>query len=100
MSIYKVGIVKMEESSGNVQFFVRTIRTDLRGEPCEMALKGTLEYSCHQTKHGLSINDCIQRAVFDAGYLLRFFDAEREDLFYGRFTEQEIEYAKVQRIPR
>lgn len=100
MSTYKVGIVKMKESSGNVQFFVRAVRTDLSESPVEMALKGTLEYTCHQTRQGLSIKDCIKRAMFDSGYLLRFFDIKREDLFYANFTDEEIEYAKLQRVPR
>lgn len=98
MKTPKVLIVKMNESSGNVQFFVRAVRTDLT-DTLDQATKGVLEYQCFQTKH-MSVEECISRAVFTAGYLLRFFDLTREDLKLVRFTDEEIEYANSQRICR
>lgn len=65
----EVQIVKMRESSGNEQFFVRLSRTDK--EKGTFCIEGMLEYNCHQTKF-LDKNQCLERAWFDASYLARW----------------------------
>lgn len=66
-----VKIVKMCESSGNEQFFVRLARNDMGDDP--FSTSSILEYSCWQTiKNNLSKKECLERAWFDAGFLARF----------------------------
>lgn len=65
----EVNILKMRESSGNEQFFVRLVRNDKdSGIACN---DGVLEYACFQTKH-LSKDECLQRAWFSASFAARF----------------------------
>jgi len=64
-----VRILKMCESSGNEQFFVRLVRNDATNG--KLAHYGILEHSCWQTKH-LDKDTCLDRAWFDASYLARF----------------------------
>lgn len=65
-----VQIVKMSESSGNDQFFVRMVRNDCTNF---FSTSGQLEHSCWQTlKNKLSKEECLARAWFDAGFLARF----------------------------
>lgn len=84
----KVQITKMVESSGNIQFFSRMIRTDVKG------LVGTLEYSCHQTKHH-SKEECLSRAWFDASFLARWIGCQMENVELIRFDPDEEEYIKT-----
>lgn len=94
-NLFKVAIVRMEESSGNVQFFLRALRTDCTEFSLEKT--GVLEYSCYQTKQGLSINECIDRAVFEAQFLLRFFDLPKTSLELHMFSENNIKQARLNR---
>lgn len=65
----EVQIVKMRESSGNEQFFVRMFRTD--HDEGIFCIEGMLEYRCYQTKF-LEKEKCLERAWFDASYLARW----------------------------
>lgn len=65
-----VQIVKMRESSGNEQFFIRLSRND--GEKSAFSTSGILEHSCFQTKNNLTKEECLSRAWFTAGFLARF----------------------------
>ncbi len=73
----KTCIVRMYESSGNVQFFVRSVRTDTRE---------ILEYNCFQTKYGRTEEQCVKDALFASIFLLKFFGHTNVD-FIG-FTEE------------
>jgi hypothetical protein len=65
-----IQIVKMSESSGNDQFFVRMVRNDSESF---FSTSGQLAYSCWQTiKDELSKEECLARAWFDAGFVARF----------------------------
>ncbi len=64
-----VHIIKMRESSGNEQFFIRLVRTD--GVKKTFDTSSYLEYNCWQTKT-LPKDECLQRAWFDASMLARF----------------------------
>lgn len=89
-SYVKVVILKMKESSGNEQFFVRLVRVD--GDSDFLNQK-VLELSCWQTKF-LNKDECMGRAWFDASDAARFLghknmdkvelmnmtDLEREDI--------------------
>lgn len=85
---HKVSIVKMVESSGNVQFFVRSWNFET---------KQALEYSCHQTKYLELQNECIKRAWMDAGFLARYFGLDNDDIEFTFFDEGQIAFAKQQR---
>lgn len=90
----EVKIVKMRESSGNEQFFVRLVRTDFGDDP--FFLDGILEHNCWQTqKSGLSKKECLGRAWFDAGFLARFVGLKSmsEVLLVG-FDEEETAILK------
>lgn len=71
-----VKIVKMRESSGNEQFFVRLVRNDT-GED-SFFTDGILEYNCWQTK-SLDKNECLSRAWFDASFAARFVGLKSMD---------------------
>jgi len=71
-----VRIVKMRESSGNEQIFVRLVRND--GSKSAFCTSSILEYSCWQTKH-LDKQQCLERAWFDASMLARFVGLENMD---------------------
>jgi hypothetical protein len=88
MKNVKVQITKMVESSGNIQFFSRMIRTDAKG------LAGTLEYSCHQTKHH-SKEECLSRAWFDASFLVRWVGCQMSDVDLRGFDEDEESFIKT-----
>lgn len=60
-----VNICKMQESSGNQQFFVRMQRTD------DKSHGSILDYECFQTKY-LDKTECLKRAWFSASILARF----------------------------
>ena len=87
-----VCVTRMEESNGNVQFFLRAVRTDV--SYFNMKVDSLLEYSCFQTKTGLTINECIERAVFESQFLLRFFGLEKSDLILQRFSCSELKHAR------
>lgn len=76
MQNIEVRIVKAAESSGNLQYFVRAVRTD--SEPSQF-LEAMLEYQCFQTKY-LDRDECIKRAMFSSTFLLRFFGKTASDL--------------------
>lgn len=83
-----VNICKMQESSGNQQFFVRIQRTDDRSHG------STLDYDCFQTKH-LDKNECLSRAWFSASILARFcgLNSMDEITIFG-MDEEEIQTLK------
>lgn len=89
-----VQIVRAYESSGNTQFFLRAVRTDLK----DLSIFNTdniLEYACHQTKHDLTIEECIDRAIFESRYLLKFFGLEKDDLKLVGFGPEELQIAET-----
>lgn len=90
----EVQIVKMRESSGNEQFFVRLSRNDCNGGPT--FTDGILEHSCWQTlKNNLPKDTCIERAWFDAGFLARFVGLESyDDIVVIGFDEEETKKLK------
>lgn len=75
MTNVEVRIVKMCESSGNEQFFVRLVRTDAENA---YFTDGILEHACWQTKN-LEKAECLSRAWFDAGFLARFVSLNSVD---------------------
>jgi len=67
-----VRILKMKESSGNEQFFIQLIRTDIKGG---FLYTNHLDHSCWQTKD-FKKEECLSRAWFDASFLARFVGLE------------------------
>ena len=61
-------ILRMDESSGNIQIFVRAKRTD---DNSSKLFQETLEYQCFQTKH-IEYKECLSRAWFSASIVGRF----------------------------
>ncbi len=76
IEVVEVNIVKMKESSGNEQFYVRLVRNDV--DKSFFSTHNILEHSCWQTKH-LTKEECLSRAWFDASYLARFVGLESMD---------------------
>lgn len=85
---HKVEIVKMVESSGNIQFFVRAFNPVTRK---------VLEHACHQTKFISDVQECIKRAWMDAGFLARYFGIPNEDIQFCLMDVTEVAFAKAQR---
>lgn len=84
----EVHILKMKESSGNEQFYIRLIRTD------ENSHGSILEYDCFQTKH-LEKKECLSRAWFSASVVARFAGlSSMEDIILTRMDIEEIEEMK------
>lgn len=84
----EVKIVKMKESSGNEQFYVRLVRTDV--EKSFFSTHNILEHSCWQTKN-LTKEECLNRSWFDASYLARFVGLKNMDevIIVGLEEEEE-----------
>lgn len=80
-----IKIVKMVESSGNVQFFVRATRTD-----DDKLFGNNLEYQCFQTRSVRSEKECIDDAVFSVTFLLRFFGHKATDVQFVGFSEDNM----------
>lgn len=79
-----IHIVKMRESSGNVQFFTRAVRNDIDSD--SFMLVTGLDYSCWQTKDFLknktqeeAHSTCMERAWFDASNLARWAGLDSMD---------------------
>lgn len=79
---FKVSVLKMEESSGNVQFFGRAYNEET---------KESLDYCCAQTKH-YTLNECLERVWFEVGFLARFFGIPNSEIQLLRLTDEEKEY--------
>lgn len=79
---FKVSVLKMEESSGNVQFFGRAYNEET---------KESLDYCCAQTKH-YTLNKCLERVWFEVGFLARFFGIPNSEIQLLRLTDEEKEY--------
>ena|ERR1044071_972917 len=83
----EVKIVKMKESSGNEQFFVRLVRTD--EVQSISSVHGILEYNCWQTKT-VDKNTCLKNAWFCASLLARFAGlTSMEEVKLCNFDEEE-----------
>lgn len=83
-----IQILRMEESSGNIQIFVRLKRKD------DVGLFGeTLEYNCFQTKH-LDYKDCLERAWFSATSVCNFIGCTPEDIVITGLTNEDQETMK------
>lgn len=85
----KLQILKAEESSGNIQIFVRAKRT----EEINNIFGETLEYHCFQTKH-LDYKECLSRAWFSAGTLCNFFGHTLDDILISNLSQEDTEYMK------
>ena len=84
----EVSICKMNESSGNEQFYVRLVRTD------EKTHGSILEYDCFQTKN-LDRKECLERAWFSASMLARFCGlSSMEEITLVGLTHEETEVIK------
>ena len=84
----EVNILKMKESSGNEQFYVRMVRSD------ETKHGASLDYDCFQTKH-LDKKECLERAWFSASMLARFCGLSSiEEVTFTNFTIEETETIK------
>lgn len=84
----EVSICKMQESSGNEQFFVRMERTD------EQIHGSILEYDCFQTKN-LDKKECLKRAWFSTSMVARFCGlSSMDDVILRNFTDEETEIIK------
>lgn len=88
----EIQIVKMTESSGNIQYFLRAKKLDSKS-----VFDGILEYNCFQTKHGATSEKCIGDAVFGATYLLKFFDKKGSDLKFVNFNDDEMAIVNEQK---
>lgn len=81
----QIELCYMRESSGNEQIFVRARRKDApdgKGWAYDV-----LEYECRQTKYGLTLDECIDQAVFSSKSLLDFFGLSKNDLVCCGFTD-------------
>lgn len=88
LEILEVSICKMEESSGNKQFYVRLSRTD------EKTHGSNLDYDCFQTKH-LDKKECLERAWFSASMLARFCGlSSMDEVILINLTEEETAIIK------
>ena len=87
-------IVKMIESSGNEQFFVRLVRND-SGDGF-FGTDNIVEHSCWQTlKNGLPKKECLERAWFDAGFIARFLGlTSYDEIILVGFNEEETKIIK------
>lgn len=84
----EVSICKMNESSGNEQFYVRLVRTD------EKSHGSILDYDCFQTKH-LDKKECLERVWFSASMVARFCGlSSMEEITLRGLSEEEIEIIK------
>lgn len=84
----QVVILKMSESSGNEQFYVRLARTD------EKAHGSVLEYDCFQTKN-LHKQECLERAWFSTSMVARFCGlSSMEEVKLINFSDEETEIIK------
>lgn len=82
-----IRVVKMTESSGNVQYFGRAYNKDN---------KESLDYCCHQTKH-YEAKECMSRVWFEIGYLGNFFGIPNKDIQLINLTEEEQSFIVKQR---
>lgn len=95
--ILQVVIIKMKESSGNEQFFVQ-----LRHKTCESSLdiNKILNHGCHQTivqrTVVRTVEQCLERAWFDASMLSKFIFSTKEDVKILGLSEDEMNYMKQQ----
>ena len=79
MSKYAVQIQRMVESSGNHLFFVYAV--DNEKDNTDIFNCNKLNFSCHQSKHYEFDNEQpIERAIYDAIQLLKFFNLGQSDL--------------------
>lgn len=83
-------ILRMDESSGNIQIFVRAERTD---DNSSNLFQETLEYRCFQTKH-IQYKECLSRAWFSATMLCNFFGHHPDDIVFLRLNESDIKIIK------
>lgn len=86
----KLQIYRAEESSGNVQIFVRVKRT----EDSKSLFGETLEYQCFQTKFINDYKECLSRAWFSVGYLCNFFGHTLDDISIVGMSDEDITYMK------
>lgn len=85
---YSVQIMRMVESSGNHQFFVYAI--DIEKDNKDIFNSNRLNFSCHQSKYYDFKNEYpIERAVYDAIQLLKFFNLNKQDLILPKMSEEE-----------
>lgn len=95
--ILQVVIIKMKESSGNEQLFVQ-----LRYKTCGSSLDiaKILNYTCHQTMYQRdvirTIEQCLERAWFDASMLSKFISSTKEDVKILGLSEDEMNYMRQQ----
>ena len=91
MSKYSVQIQRMVESSGNHLFFVYAV--DNEKDNTDIFNSNKLNFSCHQSKHYEFENEQpIERAIYDAIQLLKFFNLGQSDLLLpSDLTIAEIE---------
>lgn len=66
-----VQVVKIKESSGNIQFIGRAFNNQT--SIC-------LDYCCAETKSGMTIDECLKRVWFEVGFLARFFSIPNSDI--------------------
>lgn len=96
MTNVEVQIVRMVESSGNQQFFVRARRLDNKDKSI-FNLNNLLEYNCFQTNYNgkeIPLDECIEHAMFSSSYLLKFFGKTVDDLKLINFEKNHIEILK------
>lgn len=86
----QIEITRAYESSGNVQFFVRARRLDDK----DSIFGNILEHQCFQTKYLETEDKCIDYAIFDVDFLLRFFGHKAEDVKFIGFTDENMESVK------
>lgn len=86
-----VEIIKMCESSGNEQFFVRLSRNDHNEDVLGNIKK--FSFACFQTiKNNLTREECLSRAWFEAGMAARFVGLKSmsEVKIFGLTEEEKI----------
>lgn len=86
-----VEVIKMSESSGNEQFFVRLSRND-HNEGTFGNIK-KFSFACFQTvKNNLTKEECLSRAWFEAGMAARFVGLKslNEVIIIGLSDEEKV----------
>lgn len=95
--LLEIVIVKMKESSGNEQFFVQLRHKDCKGI---LDTYKILSHGCHQTMVQRNVvrtvEDCLERAWFDASMLSRFISSSEKDIKILGLSDYELECLKQQ----
>lgn len=83
-----LSIIKMKESSGNIQYFAKAYRTDVKHTSAIDRIASGLDIACWQTK-SLRKTECLSRIWFDISYSARFYGIPMEEVNLLGLTAKE-----------